>query len=398
MKRNPSTEKGQKNTVIRTDTVMDLIWLIRCALSRTKPDVERVAGMDQQKLYKLSAWHSLDALVGTAMSGAGDGTGAGAMEKRWKAAVDQAVRRTALFDAERSEFLRFMEENGIWYMPLKGVVLKDLYPHYGIRQMSDNDILFDVRHAEKVRDWFRGRGYKVKKYALRVHDTYLKEPIYNFEMHRTLFSPSKETWYAYYANVKERLIKDEGNGCGFHFTDEDFYVYFFAHAAKHYKGGGTGLRMLVDLYLYASKKTDLDWSYIERELKKLGLMESEKEMRELAATLFSGDTYLSEQALSPRQRELLSGIISSGTYGTVETQIGNKLERYTKEKKITGKTRLKLHYLRERFFPTTPEHREYYAFYYQHWWGRPLLLFVRFVKLLINRKRVKKEFEALRRF
>ena len=46
MKRNPSTEKGQKNTVIRTDTVMDLIWLIRCALSRTKPDVERVAGMD----------------------------------------------------------------------------------------------------------------------------------------------------------------------------------------------------------------------------------------------------------------------------------------------------------------------------------------------------------------
>ena len=82
MKRNPSTEKGQKNTVIRTDTVMDLIWLIRCALSRTKPDVERVAGMDQQKLYKLSAWHSLDALVGTAMSGAGDGTGAGAMEKR----------------------------------------------------------------------------------------------------------------------------------------------------------------------------------------------------------------------------------------------------------------------------------------------------------------------------
>ena len=140
MKRNPSMEKGQKNTVIRTDTVMDMIWLIRCALSRTKPDVERVAGMDQQKLYKLSAWHSLDALVGTAMSGAGDGTGAGAMEKRWKAAVDQAVRRTVLFDAERSEFLRFMEENGIWYMPLKGVVLKDLYPHYGIRQMSDNDI------------------------------------------------------------------------------------------------------------------------------------------------------------------------------------------------------------------------------------------------------------------
>ena len=201
-----------------------------------------------------------------------------------------------------------------------------------------------------------------------------------------------------HGNVKERLIKDEGNGCGFHFTDEDFYVYFFAHAVKHYKGGGIGLRMLVDLYLYASKKTDLDWPYIERELKKLGLMESEKEMRELAATLFSGDTYLSEQALSPRQRELLSGIISSGTYGTVETQVGNKLERYTKEKKITGKTRLKLHYLRERFFPTTPEHREYYAFYYQHWWGRPLLLFVRFVKLLINHKRVKKEFEALRRF
>lgn len=394
MKGNRLMEREQYASQYSMDTVMDLIYLIRCAISRTKPDTMRVTRMDQRKLYEMAFRHSLAALVGSAL----EGTVTGEMGKRWKTTFSMAVRKTVLFDAERRELLSFMEENGIWYMALKGVVLKNFYPVYGTRQMADNDILFDMRFDREVRDWFRGRGYKVKKYARGVHDTYHKDPVYNFEMHRMLFSPSREKWYAYYSNVKDRLIKDEGNGYGYHFTDEDFYIYFFTHAAKHLTDAGTGLRSLVDLYLYTSKKPDLDWVCIERELKELGLKSNEREMRELANTLFACSPSLSEPELSPRQQKLLSDIVSSGSYGTVEKKVGSRLKKYAKEGHIVDKKRLKLQYLRKRFFPTTPGHRRYYAFYYQHWWARPLLPFVRFGKMLVKHRQIRKEFEALRKY
>ena len=158
------TEK--QNTQLIPQTAWDMIWLIRCALSGAKPDLERVAQMDQKQLYRLAALHSLTALVGTALAGMDTGE----MKGPWQTAVGMAVRKTMLFDAERSALLGWMEENGIWYMPLKGVVLKDDYPVYGIRQMADNDILFDVSRAEEVRDWFVARDYAVKVCAGGVHD------------------------------------------------------------------------------------------------------------------------------------------------------------------------------------------------------------------------------------
>ena len=103
-------EREQNDLKPDIDTLMDMIWLIRCVLSGTKPDTIHVAGMNQKKLFELASRHSLTALVGTALHGVDTGE----MEKRWQNAVDKAVRRTVLFDAERRELLSFMEENGIW--------------------------------------------------------------------------------------------------------------------------------------------------------------------------------------------------------------------------------------------------------------------------------------------
>ena len=72
-------------------------------------------------------------------------------------------------------------------------------------------------------------------------------PVLNFELHTTLFgSDHDETLYRYYADTKRLLRKDEDNNYGFHFSNEDFYVYMTAHEWKHYNGGGTGIRSLLD--------------------------------------------------------------------------------------------------------------------------------------------------------
>ena len=57
-------------------------------------------------------------------------------------------------------------------MPMKGAVLKNLYPAYGIREMADRDILIDAGKAESVRDIMKELGFSVEEFNKIYHDCY----------------------------------------------------------------------------------------------------------------------------------------------------------------------------------------------------------------------------------
>ena len=90
--------------------------------------------MDLDSLYKACKWHTLRATVFTALKSAG------AEHSDFFQAYNKAVRKNILFDSEREAITSEMEKQGIWYLPLKGAILKELYPQIGMREMSDNDI------------------------------------------------------------------------------------------------------------------------------------------------------------------------------------------------------------------------------------------------------------------
>ena len=115
------------------------------------------------------------------------------------------------------------------------------------------------------------------------HDVYYKEPLCNFEMHRGLFGSTHEgKFYEYYSGVKDCLIKDDWNNYGYHFSPEDFYVYITSHEYKHYSVGGTGLRSLLDIYVFLRKfEGKLNFDYVLREIEKLELSEFEEKNRTL---------------------------------------------------------------------------------------------------------------------
>ena len=113
--------------------------------------------------------------------------------------------------------------------------------------MSDNDILFDRSFQNQLEMYMKTHGYMVK--TIGNHSVCNKEPIYNFELHTSLYGSNHRKAYAYYQNVKERLIPDAAGSYGYHFTDEDLYIYILSHAYKHYMGTGTGLRSLLDCYV-----------------------------------------------------------------------------------------------------------------------------------------------------
>jgi hypothetical protein len=302
-------------------------------------------------------------------------------------------------DAERGQLLSWMDDHQIWYMPLKGSILKNLYPKTGMRQMADNDILFDANHQYDVRDYMVAHGYDVISVAKGNHDVYEKAPVYNFEMHTALFGIlHNPSWRSYYANVRERLQKDEGNACGYHFSDEDFYVYFLAHMAKHYQGGGTGVRSLMDIYVYNWKKGDsLDRDYIRQETDKLELSRFEQQCRGLSEKLFGQPENFEAVTLSDEEKEIFAYVYGSGTYGTLENRVRNELGKLQPE---GGKPTLrsKLTYCRGRFFPSIEFMEHKYPIVIKCKLLLPLAYVWRMISRgIVNHKKLQSEMKNLRK-
>ena len=292
-----------------------LAYLSGCAVKQSIPETDKYENIDMDLLLEAAKKHKLEAAAGMALEKAG------VKNEKFRQAVALAQRKNALLDADMAKVLSAMEEAGIWHMPLKGAILKAYYPRYGMRQMTDYDILFDAEKAEEVREIMQKLGFECVKYGKRHCDNYEKEPVSRFEMHRKLFDSYRlDKFNEYFANIKERLIKDDGNGYGFHFTDEDFYLYIIAHEYKHFSAGGTGLRSLLDIYVYLKKKEqELNWDYISRECRKLDILEFEKNNRNLALHLFD------QTPLSETEDEMLKYVFSSGAYGTIANEAGNQI-------------------------------------------------------------------------
>ena len=334
----------------------DLIYLVSCAVNREKPDPERVAGMDLDALYKLASSHLLAATVAPALKAAG------IKDERFSHDFEHSALKSGTMDREMDAVFAEMDAAGIWHMPLKGTVLQHLYPIYGMRQMSDHDILYDASRAEDVKAIMERLGFSPEHFGAGNHDVYHKEPVSNFEMHRDLFGQGhEEKLYEYYKDVEKRLL---GDGYEKHFSPEDFYIYVTAHEYKHYTGSGTGLRSLLDTYVYLQRQS-LDMDYVAAETEKLGIADFEASNRSLAQHLFSGET------ITEADKEMLDYILSSGVYGTLDHRVENRLQKYG-----GGKLR---YALRRVTVPMSKKNPEYYAvasyfpFFYKHKILLPLL-------------------------
>ena len=349
-------------------TQQQLLYLLSCALHETAPEEAILGDIQWNALFSAARAHSVFAMVCMAL----EPTKTFAQEepevrKQWLDAKNKAVRKNMLLDTDRERLMEKMEQAQIWHMPLKGSILKDWYPRYGMREMADNDILIDPARREQVRDIFLSLGYSVEQYQDGNHDVYRKPPIYNFEMHVALFHEGVyEELAKKYANVKDKLLPVLGKSYQFHFTQEDFYVFVLAHAHKHYSHSGTGIRTLTDLYVMNRKiGSSLDWVYVNQELEALGIRDYETASRTLAEKLFSSETPVSEFTLTEQEQEMLQYYLESSTYGNLENRITNQLHSIQADgKPISGFTKFK--YCMTRLFPGRNWCKRPYPFIYRH--------------------------------
>ena len=327
-----------------------------------------------ENVYALAKHDSVEAIAWAGLGEAARAALAGELRKSWGSAADLTLLRQLQFDVERERITAQMETDGLSWLPLKGVLIAGYYPQPGLRSMSDNDILYgfvepepdgrgfrikgatEAERAETVEHGteaivgiMKGLGYRGEHVGASKDDCFFKEPMFNFEMHRGLMDEDIPAFCAYYENPWLRARQDGNEPLRFLFSPADEYLYFLAHAYKHFSRAGCGVRFIADEWVLLGHFGDeLSGSYLEGELEKLGLAKFDRLVRDMAQAVFGGEG--EAPRLTDDQQRLWFYLLGCGTYGTTENRVAHRLQELAEEGKSAGEARAE--YLGSRFLPS----------------------------------------------
>lgn len=235
---------------------------------------------------------------------------------------------------ELEQLFNDFEKNQIYFMPLKGYIIKPDYPRSDFRLMTDADILFKSQQIDKVMGIFKNRGFKFNFYDNDNQYHFEKKPFVVIEMHTSLVK-QKDEKYDYFLNIWEKSRPKDG--CKYHYlmTSEDYYIFMIEHASNHFKYGGIGLRHLLDIYLY-NKKHKLNRAYLDEEFKNLDLLTFEEKMFSISVKWFENQDFESFSLLE--ESILLSSTLgrSSLTFANLSLDHKRRAQRENKKNSKFG--------------------------------------------------------------
>ena len=237
--------------------------------------------------------------------------------QKWKKSRDANTAQSLIQIEARKEVFQALHTAGIRFLPLKGYEMKLLYPRLEFRQMADIDILIDPENTSQVQTIMQSLGYLKKEETFPHHDEYFTPPFVTVEIHRQLLLVGDDR-QEYYDNIWDRSLPDEENPGAYKLTPDDFYIYQIAHFAKHYNRMGSGIRSVMDIYIYLEKYREiLNREYIEKELQKLDIYDFCVKMESLSLYWFS-DSAPKPDIAENELNELERNIFLSGVYGSNE--------------------------------------------------------------------------------
>ena len=324
-----------------------------------------------EKLFALAKHHGLTSLFYNAVKEA-EYVPAQVREAAKKLYLAQTAQQMSQEYYAEALFEKFTERK-IRYMPLKGYVLRKLYPTPEHRTSCDVDVFYDKERKAETDEILTSLGFINEGDSVN-HGEWVYQKV-TLETHHEL-AAQKDKYHEYYQDVFSRLKTQDG--VRFDFTDEDFYIYFTVHGAKHFNAGGFGVRTVLDTYIYNKEKA-LNRAYLQAELEKLGLWTFALAIEALANVWFG-------EGVETEDTELLGEFIfESGTYGTEgHLAISRGLGKNNSAKKA------KSAYLRRTIFPPFSTMKTMYPILNKAPFLLPFTWVCKWFKVLFKRrKRVK---------
>lgn len=299
----------------------------------------------------------------------------------WKNYYFSEMTKIITINLEREKICGELENKQIKYMYLKGLDIREYYPKSIMRQMSDNDILYDADKRSLLMKIMKSNGYYLGA-ADGYADDFHKKPYCTFEFHRTLFSDQDEFCPEFDPWKNAKKCDDSFR---YEMSREDNYIYTVSHLYKHYYcQKGCGIRFFCDLYLLLKNDVELDKEYIDKVLDDFGIKKFNELVLKLIDTLFENGTPDDEQ------QDLIDIIFESSIYGKGSDKVKKSLEE------CNGST---LKYFIKRIFPPKKVMAGNYKSLENHIYLLPFYYVYRLIeKLYHNKDGLKMELKLFKKY
>ena len=261
--------------------------------------------------------------------------------EKWEDSCDENFASLMMQESEKSRLTEILNNERIKFLPLKGWHLRSMYPKQEFRFMSDLDILIEKNDRKRIAKVLKENGYTVGISDYGSDDGYYYDPCIHLEVHIDMVSVEHDNWYKYYQNIWDKAILVAGYEYKLNWND--YFIYMMINFLKDYTLNGTGIRPILDFYIFLSKyRDDLDFDYINNEFKTLGVLDLANQALSLVDKWFGDEPTIFGDKMGEK-------LIGSEVYGTSEELVKNRYDRLSEN--VTGKRKKKFIFLLKRAFP-----------------------------------------------
>ena len=264
-------------------------------------------------LYKLSKMHDISHIISIALEKNGmfptDKTAAEKFSKQQFLAFYRYEQQNFEFSA----ICEVLERNGIPYIPLKGAVIRDLYPEPWMRTSCDIDILVHEEDVSRAASVIKQELQYENKGVRTYHDVSLYSPSgVHLELHFNILEDIENI-----DNVLMRVwdyAERDGDSFRYRLTPEYLLFHIISHIVYHFKNGGCGVRALLDLYIL-EKKTAWNDAVFTDLLKLCGIFDFYVNIKALMLVWFDSAEH------TELTREMERFVLAGGTYGDLSASV-----------------------------------------------------------------------------
>ncbi len=306
---------------MRTPVQEAFLSIIRYEIAGT-PLPEGFSVPDMDTLLELSERQDVTHMVCDALLKNGIPCGNNILTSRYYA----AIWRVEQMDHEMACMSDLFEKHGIDFIPLKGSVLRGLYPQRWMRTSSDIDILLRAEQEKEAEELLvKELGYEYDTKHEYIHHGTLFSPVnhVHVEPHWTLFhdTHSRSSCFEVFDKIWDRAVPDPaGSGHRYALSDADAYTYLVAHMEKHFhQSGGCSIKGLLDLWLM-DRIPDADIEGRKRMIREVELSRFEDRIKDLIYCWMEGRNAENEQL----EQFVLQGTLFGTARSITEMQAARK--------------------------------------------------------------------------
>lgn len=316
-----------------------------------------------KQLYKIAKKHDIAHIVADALD-KNDLLQEENLRKQFIMERNLAVYRCEQIQYEFLLLCEILEEAQIDFIPLKGAVLRELYPQPWLRTSCDIDILVkekDVNRAIEI----LSKKLKYECRSIGRHDAQLfSETGIHVELHYSLLEDgSKEELVLLLNQVWQNV---QAKTIHWYTMENSFmYCYLLSHMAKHIKFGGCGIRSVLDIWLFNQNNIFIRERH-DALLEQSGLKAFAKAIEKLS------NIWLLDEEYDELSAELEEYILTGGIYGNVKNKVAvGQVKKKNKFVYLCSRIFLSYNQLKYKY-PRLQKYPWLFPFYQVKRWFKPM--------------------------